>query len=127
MLDDVGFDGDAEVVRLSGQVGGNVIILLFRLERFVAGVAPQHRVQSQFVGAAKRFADFDDLAARFLRTEIDRRADAGCAHIKRLLDLTEHNLVEGVRVRHEFVVIEFDDERNLVHVFARGCAQYAEG
>ena len=37
LLDDVGFDGDAEVIGLAGEVGGNVIVLIF-LEGVVAEI-----------------------------------------------------------------------------------------
>src|SRR5271163_5277800 len=41
LLDDVGLDGDAEMVGLSGEVGGEMIVLVL-LEGIVAQVAPEH-------------------------------------------------------------------------------------
>src|SRR6266478_10180986 len=42
LLDDVGFDGHAEVVGLAGEVGGEMIVLVF-LEGVVAKIAPENR------------------------------------------------------------------------------------
>ena len=50
LFDDVGFDGDAQVIRLARQVGGDMIIRLFGLEGFVAQIAPEHRHEPELVG-----------------------------------------------------------------------------
>ena len=42
LLDDVGLDGDADVVRLASEVCGHVVVHTVLLERAVARVAPQH-------------------------------------------------------------------------------------
>ena len=43
LLDDVGVDRHAEMVGLTGEVGGEVVVDVLGLERRVPQVAPQHR------------------------------------------------------------------------------------
>ena len=69
---------------------------------------------------------FLNLALRFLRAEVDRRADAHGAHVERLPDAREPNLIERVRIRQELVVIDLEDERNLVRVLPRDRSEHAE-
>ena len=61
LLDDVGLDGDAQVVGLAGQVGGHMVVLVF-LEGLVAQVAPEDGRHAQFMGQRKGLGDLDDLA-----------------------------------------------------------------
>src|SRR5919205_1202407 len=49
LLDDVGLDGDAEVISLTREVCGRVHVALLRLELRVAEVAPQYRRHAEFV------------------------------------------------------------------------------
>ena len=93
LLDDVGLDRHAEVVRLAGEVGGEMIVGVLRLERRVAQVAPEHREHAQLVRLLEHLGDFLNLPLRFLRAEVDRRADARRAHVERLLDAGEPDLV----------------------------------
>ena len=67
----------AEMIRLSGQIRGDVIVRFLRLECRVAQIAPQHGVHSEIVRLMEHLRDFLNLPLRFLRTKIDRRADAG--------------------------------------------------
>ncbi len=71
-------------------------------------------------------ARFDDLPRGFVRAEINRRAHRCGAHVPRLLDLREINLIKTVRHCHQFVVVQLHDERDFVRVFARHDAQHAE-
>src|SRR5216683_737252 len=48
LLDNVGLDGDAEVIGLAGEVGGDVIVLIF-LEGVVAEIAPENRGHAEIV------------------------------------------------------------------------------
>ena len=126
LFDDVGFDGDAEVVGLSGEVGRDVVVLVF-LEFVVAEVAPEDGGHAELVGAGKGFADFDDLAGGVIAAEIDGGSDGDGPHFPGLFDLTEHDLVEFVGVGHEFVVVDLDDEGDAVGVFAGDGPEDAEG
>ena len=60
-------------------------------------------------------------------TEIDRGADRGCAHVVRLLDGAEENLIGFVGIGEEFVVIELHEEGNFVGVLAGDRAENAKG
>jgi hypothetical protein len=51
----------------------------------------------------------------------------GCTHVVSGLDFSKEDFFEGVRVGEEFVVVDFNKERNLVSVFARNGAEDAEG
>src|SRR5437867_11022823 len=107
------------MIRLPRQVCWNVVIGLFRLERRIAEITPQHGVHSQRVGLMEHRGDFLDLALRFLRTEIDCGANSGAAHVERLFYIREKNLVETVRIRQKLVVIELKKKGNLVRVLTR--------
>ena len=125
LLDDVGLDGHAEVIGLTGEVGRDVIVLVL-LERGIAQVAPQHRRQPLIVRHGECLADLDDLAPALLRPEVDRGADRRRAHVHRLLHRPEQDLVELVGNREQLVVVDLDDERNLVGVLPGADAQDAE-
>ena len=62
---------------------------------------------------------FLHLPLRLLRSEVDRRADADRAHVERLPDAREPDLIEGVRVGEELVVVQLQQERDLVRVLRR--------
>ena len=78
------------------------------------------------MGRREGLRDLDDLPLGLGRAEVDRRADGHRAHLPRLPHLTEHDLVVGVRVAQELVVVELDDERDAVRVLARAGAEHAE-
>ena len=90
LLDDVGFDGDAEVIGLSGEVGADVKILFLGLERAAAQVAPQDGGQAEFMRALEGEARLHNLPRGFRRTEINRRAHGDRAHVPRLFDLARN-------------------------------------
>src|SRR5206468_12982156 len=94
LLDDVSFDGDAEVIGLAGKVGAGVVVFVL-FERWIAQVTPKHRRQAEFVGALKGFAGLDDLMVRFRRAVVNGRANGDRAHVPGLPDLSEVNLIEG--------------------------------
>ncbi len=85
---------DAEVIRLPRQIGGDVIILVC-LEALIAQVTPQDGRHPEFMRQCERFCNLDQLAMRIIRAEIDRRADGRGAHIVRLLDGTEQDLLDS--------------------------------
>jgi hypothetical protein len=114
------------VIGLAGEIRGEVIVDVLRLERGVAQVAPQHRKHAELVRLLEHPAYFLDLPLRFFRAEIDRGADAGGAHVEGLLDAGETDLIVGVRIGNEFVVVELQDKRDLVRVLARAHAEYSE-
>ena len=49
LLDDVGLDGDPEMVGLPGQVGGGLVVHAVLLELGVAHVAPQDRGHAELM------------------------------------------------------------------------------
>src|SRR6266852_2716875 len=125
LLDDVGFDGHAEMIGLAGEVGGEVIVLVL-FESVVAEVAPEHSGHAELVGVGEGLADFDDLAAALVGTEIDGGADGGSAEVVSLLHGAEENLIGFVREGEQLVVIHLHDEGDFVGVFARDGAEDAE-
>ncbi len=100
--------------------------LLRAVEGRVAQVAPEDRGEPELVRDGEGLRDLDDLPLRLGRAEVDRRADRDRAHLARLLDLREGDLVVGVRVAEELVVVELDDERDAVRVLARAGPEHAE-
>ena len=126
LLDDVGADGDAEVVGLAGKVGGYVVIFVFRLKGVIAGVAPEDRRHAHFVGGLEGVGDFDDLAIGFGGAEVDRRADGRAAHVGGLLDRAVHDLVADVGVGEQLVVVDLHHEGDLVGVAPGDAAEDAE-
>ncbi|MNT10864.1 hypothetical protein D3C72_1457160 [compost metagenome] len=79
------------------------------------------------MGAVEGFGDLDDLPAGLLGAEVDGGADGGRAQVVRVLDAAEHDLVIGVRVAQELVVVELHHEGDLVGVLARHAGEHAEG
>ena len=95
-------------------------------EAAVAEVAPQDRRHPELVRRARTpRTPPDDLPVRLVAAEVDRRADRDAAHVVRLLDLREHDLVVRVRVRQQLVVVDLEDERDLVRVLPRDDAERA--
>lgn len=92
LLDDVGLDGNAEVVSLTGKVSGHVIVLVF-FEGIIAKVAPQNSGHAEFMCFCEGVADLDDLAAALFGAEINGGAHGGSAHVIRFLDRAEENLI----------------------------------
>ena len=96
------------------------------LERRVAEVAPEHGEHPQLMSLMEQLGHLLDLPVRLLRSEVDGGADPHRAHVERLLHVRETDLIVGVGVRQEFVVVELQDEGNPVRVAARDRSQDAE-
>jgi hypothetical protein len=126
LLDDVGLDGDAEMIGLAGEIGGEVEILFGGGESRVAKIAPEDGDQPQLVCGGEHPGNFLNLPIGFGGAEINGRADGDGAHIERLLHVAEDDLIEFVRIGEKLVVIELDQEGNLMGVFARTGAEHAE-
>src|SRR6476659_3706559 len=94
LLDDVGLDCDSEMVCLSGQVGGGVIVGFLCFEAGISQVAPQYREHPEFVRSRKCLGDFLELPLRLFGSEVDRRADARAALLISLIDRAENNLIK---------------------------------
>ena len=127
LLDDVGLDGHAEVVRLRRQVGRDVVVLAVLLERVVAEVAPEDGGHPEFVGPVERLRDLDDLPIRILGAEVDRRTDRRGAELPGLVDGAEHDLAEVVRIGQQLVVVQLHDEGDPVGVLPAHAPQHPEG
>jgi hypothetical protein len=126
LLDDVRLDGHAQVVRLTRQIGGRVIVRPVMLERAVAEVRPQHGHQAQLVRHGERFRNLLELPHGVVRPEVDGGSDGDGAHVEGLLHRGELDLIELVRVGQKLVVVELDQERDLVGVLAGARAQHPE-
>src|SRR5437867_6917625 len=127
LLNYVGLNGDAEVISLSRQIGGSMIVDFLGFERGISQVAPQDGEHPKLVCARKRFGDLLELPLRFLGAKIDRRPDPGTALFIRLIDRPEDYLIVSVWVREKLIVIELENEWDLVGVFARDRSEHAEG
>ena len=125
LLDDVGLDRAAKVIGLSGEVCGKVMIFVL-LEGVVAKVAPKDGGHAKLVCQRKGFRDFDDFTRRVFRSEIDGRANRGGSHVVGILHRAKKDFLLLVWVSQQFVVIDFDQERDLVRVFAGNGCQHAE-
>ncbi len=66
LFDDVGLDGDAEVVGLCGQVGAAVVIDAIDFEGVVADVAPEDGDHAVLVGFVEHVGDILDLGFGFI-------------------------------------------------------------
>ncbi len=126
LLDDVGTDGDAEVVGLASKVSRHVVVFVL-LEGVIAGVAPEYRSHALFVSHLEGLRYFDDLAVGFWGTEVNRRTDSSAAHVSGLLDSAVHHLVADVWIGEQLIMVNLNHERNLVCVAAGDAAQYTEG
>ena len=126
LLDDIRLNGDPEVIGLSGEIRGHVIVLV-ALERIVAQVAPEEGRHAQFVSVLEGLGHLDDLSIRVLRTEVDGCPHRGGPEVPGLLDGAEHDLVEVVGIGQEFVVVDLDHEGDLVRVLPGDRPQHAEG
>ena len=72
------------------------------------------------------FGYFDQLAAALFRSKINSGAYSYRSHIPCFLDRTEHHLVVGRGIGQQFIVVQFDDKRNFMGVFASYRAQNSE-
>src|SRR5262245_16043518 len=70
--------------------------------------------------------DFLELPLRFLGAEVNGRAHPSASHFEGLFDVRETNLIVAVWIREEFIVIEFEQKRNLVRVLPRHRAEHTE-
>src|SRR5438552_2235220 len=113
------------MIGLAGEIAGQVVVLVL-LEGVVAQVAPENGGHAEIVGLREGVADFDDLAAALIGTEINGGADGGGAHVIGFFYGAEEDLVGFVGVGKEFVVIDFDDEGNFVSVLASDRAENAK-
>ena len=71
-------------------------------------------------------ARLHNLPRGFVRAEINCRSHGHCAHVPRLFNVREIDLVELVRIGEQFVVVQFHEERDFVRVFAGHRAEHAE-
>src|SRR5208337_1715005 len=60
LLDDVGLNGNAEMIGLAGEIGRDVIVLIL-LKGRVAEVAPENSGHTKFVSLGESVADLNDL------------------------------------------------------------------
>ncbi len=127
MLNDIGADGGRQVVGLTGQVRGDMIVDAIFLERRIAQIGPQHGDQAQLMGPLKGGGNLFYLTTRLFRAEIDRRSHGHRPHIERLLNAGVEGLVVFGGVAQRFVMVELHQERDAMRVAARHRGQHAVG
>jgi hypothetical protein len=74
----------------------------------------------------KTLRHLDQLPVALVRTEIDRRAHSGRAHVVSFLDRAKQDLVKLVRVCQQLIVIDLHDKGNVVRVLASHYAQHSK-
>src|SRR5947209_6465791 len=94
-----------------------MVIFVF-LKSIVAEIAPQNSSQPHLMGVGKCLRDFNNLTAALVGPEVNRGAYRGGPHVGGLLDSAKHDLVGFIWIGEELVVIDFNQERDLVRVFA---------
>ena len=127
LLHDVSLDRHAQMVGLPREVGRGMVIDALLFESLVAQVTPQDRRHAQFMRLVEGAGDLDQLPAALLRTEIDRGPDGRGAHVPRIAHRAEQDLVVGVGIGKQLVVVELDDERYPVRIFPGHGPEHAEG
>ena len=115
------------MVGLPREVGRGMVIDALLFESLVAQVTPQDRRHAQFMRLVEGAGDLDQLPAALLRTEIDRGPDGRGAHVPRIAHRAEQDLVVGVGIGKQLVVVELDDERYPVRIFPGHGPEHAEG
>ena len=120
LLDDVGLDGDPEVVGLAREVGRDVVVDAVLLEGVVAQVAPQDGGEPQLVGAAEALRDLPDLPARLRRAEVHGRAHRHARPCRRPARRSRRGSGRRCSGRRRLVVVQLHHERDAVGVAPRG-------
>ncbi len=115
------------MVRLAGQIGGDVVIHAIFFECIVTQIRPQHGHHTELMRTLESSRNFFYLTTRLFRTEIDGRPYRHRAHVERLLDAGVQRLVVFGWVAEGFVVVQFDEERNAMGIAARHGGQHAVG
>ena len=126
LFDDVGLEGNAEVVGLPRQVGRRVIIDPILFESIIAQVTPEDRGEPQVVCVFKRSGHFNDLSVRIFRAEVDGSPDGCSPHVEGPFYATEENLLVVVGVCEQFIVVDLDHKGNFVGVTAGDGSEHTE-
>ena len=126
LLHNIRLNGHTQAVSLSGQVGSRVIIYCSFFEIIVTQIAPQNGCHTQFVRIFKRLGNLYQLTATLFRTEIDSSSDSYCPHVPCLLHGAKQHLVEAVRIRKQFIMIQLHNERYLMGILTRYGTQDSE-
>src|SRR6266852_2800051 len=108
LLYDVCLNGHPQMIRLTGEVGRDVVVLVF-FERVVAKITPQHSRHAHFMRLRETLRYPDDLTSALFRPKIDCRAHSRRAHVGGLLDGTEHDLIKLVWVSEQLVMINLHE------------------
>ena len=123
LLHDVGLDGYAEVVSLTREIGGSMVVCAVLLKAVVAQVAPEDGGHTQLMRISESLGYVHNLATALFRTEVDGGSHGYGAHVPCLLDGTEHHLIVGVGVSQQFVVIDLHYEGDLVGILTSHSAK----
>jgi len=75
LFDDVGLDGNANVIGLAGEICGHMIVDAIMFECGVTEIGPEDRYQTQFMRTLESLADLLDLATAFRSAEIHGGTD----------------------------------------------------
>src|SRR6202035_4805685 len=102
-----------------------MVIYAIYLEAGVTGVAPEDGGHAQFMCQFEGFGDLFELAVAFGAAPIYRGANGYCARVPGAFYGAEQSLIIAIGQAKEFVVVELDDERDAVGVFAAHDAEDA--
>src|SRR3989337_4271961 len=68
--------------------------------------------------AFKRFGNFDDLAGRVIRAEVNGSPYRNRPQVPGILDGSKHDLVVFIRIGEQFIMIDFYYERYFVRILS---------
>ena len=127
LFDDIGPEGDAEVVGLAGEVRGGMVVDAVYFKAGIAGVTPEDSRHTQLVCDLEGFGNLFQLAVAFCAAPVYGGSYGDGSHVPGGFDAAEKGLVVAVGETEEFVMVDLYDEGNAVCVFTAHDVQYAKG
>src|SRR5271166_1994398 len=106
------------MVRLSCEICGFMVIFLSCFKGVVPCIAPKDSCHAELMRKGKRLTHLYDLTSCFRRAEINGGSHCNASHIVGLLYRCKKDLVIGVRIRNQFIVVELKKKRDLMSVFS---------
>ena len=117
LFHNVSFDSHSQAVGLTCQVGGSMVIDCTFLKIIVTQVTPEDGCHTQFVSIFKSFGNLYQLTATLFRAKINSSSYGHRSHIPGFFDSAKQHLVEAIRIREQFIVVQFHNEGYLMRIF----------
>ena len=126
LFDDIGAEGDAEMVGLAGEVRGGMVVDAIYFKAGIAGVTPEDGRHAQFVCDLEGLGNLFQLAVAFCAAPVYGGAYGDGSHVPGGFNAAEKGLVVAVGKAEEFVMVDLYDEGNAVCVFTAHDVQHAK-